>query len=293
MKITNNHNLPEVFLKAASAMVRQQAPRPEVLYATDLVNPPLIKYLKFKHYDELEVDASELLWALLGTAIHNLLEGHAPDNSLTEERLIFHTGVKLSDNEILVVGRPDVYVNDEIHDYKVTSVYSFLLGEKEEWEKQLNVYAFLYGMAGFSVDKLRIFAILRDWVKRKAETEEDYPPIPFVQKEVPLWNMAQQKEFILGEVIRWKEAFEAAEKGEFKECSDKEKWVQGGGFALYQKNRKRAIRVFETLEQANKIKLSQDQYILERPKTFTRCLYYCPVRAVCPFVPQLEKEEGE
>ena len=41
---------------------------------TQLIDAPQIRMLKMKHKDELVEDASDKLWALLGTTMHTVLE---------------------------------------------------------------------------------------------------------------------------------------------------------------------------------------------------------------------------
>ncbi len=53
----------------------------------DLIRPPRITILSRRHWDEIEEDISDWVWALLGKAVHAILEAAEPDNALTEERL--------------------------------------------------------------------------------------------------------------------------------------------------------------------------------------------------------------
>ena len=66
MKITNKHNLDESIYNTLS---RVYPPVPNRYSVTDLVNPPLMRYLREKHWNELEQDASDMLWMLLGKAL--------------------------------------------------------------------------------------------------------------------------------------------------------------------------------------------------------------------------------
>jgi len=168
------------------------------------------------------------LWALLGTAIHKVLQENANEDIEVEKK------VRLTlPNGWTLTGIIDVFNKTEhlIEDYKVTSVWSFLLGDKKEWENQLNVYAYMLRLQGYTIDRLRINAILRDW--QKSKVSEDYPEIPFVSKEIPLWTFEEQEKY----VIERMRLFE----NEPQECSDEEKWKRGGEVALMQKGRKKAL----------------------------------------------------
>ena len=63
----------------------------------------------------------------------------------------------------MISGRPDLWKDEEITDYKITSVWSFMFGLKSEWERAQNIYKALYKTHGFKTKKITIHAILRDW----------------------------------------------------------------------------------------------------------------------------------
>ncbi len=273
MKITNKHNLPQAIYCAVCKHNRK--PSHDRFSVTELIAPPLIKKLKIQYWDQLEEDASERLWSLLGQAIHSVLDKVDIETALQEEKL--ETEV---DGAILT-GRIDIYHEDGlIEDYKVTSVWSFLLGEKPEWEQQLNCYAYLFRRNGFEVNRLRINAILRDWKQSEAQKNNDYPPIPFMSIDIPLWSMEYQENFIKQRIHIHNTS---------STCTQEEKWYRGEKFAVKKSNNKTALRVFDTLEEAEKFVVAyQSQYpktsleIEKREGEYIRCKFYCPVRNVCP-----------
>lgn len=275
MKTTNRYNLPEAFFEAMKE--RRGSFDLNKLTVTELISPPLIRYLKILHWNELETDVSERLWALLGTAAHSVLEKHAPDNSLSEEILETKIG------DMTIVGKMDLYVNNpekgihnHVEDYKVTSVWSFLFAGKTEWEQQLNCYAWLLRVNGWEVEHLFINAILRDWQKSKVN-ELNYPEIPFIRKEINLWTFEEQQKFVEERIELFKQAP--------KECSDEEKWARGGEYALMQSGKKRALKLFQTEDEMKYVILDKDQKLVQRPKVYVRCRDYCPVRSVCVYNP--------
>ena len=68
MRLTNHYDLPPAIYQAVSGMTRK--PEPHVYHPTELINNPLIRFLKMRHWDELEEDASDRLWALLGCLLY-------------------------------------------------------------------------------------------------------------------------------------------------------------------------------------------------------------------------------
>jgi len=265
MNLTNHYGLPDAMINVMNSFHRPVEGRISV---TELIGAPLVRQLRMGHWDELEEDASDRLWALLGQSVHYALEKGAPPDSLEEERL------EIKINDITVSGRSDLWHNGVIEDYKVTSVYAFLLGDKPEWERQLNVYGYMWAMNGFDVTGLKIRAILRDWVKSKARLNDGYPNIPFHTIDVPLWSMVETENYI-HERLRLHFAPPL-------ECTPEEKWTRPTTYAVVKKGAKKASRVFDTKEKAEAYAKGGYE-IVERPGMDVRCEEYCQVRAFCPY----------
>ncbi len=267
MKILNVHGLPSVFMELAEKW--QHKPMIGRIGVTEFCDAPQIRYLKIKHWEELEIDVSEMLWMFLGGAVHSVLEKADIANALTEEKL----EVKLS-SDVILVGKPDLLHNREIHDYKVCSAYAFLLGSKPEWERQLNLYCWMYLQHGFKVDSLKIHAILRDWNKSKTYANDDYPEIPFQTIDVPIWNNGYTKKYIADRLDLFSKPVIP--------CLPEQQWTRPTQYAVMKKGRKTALRVLNTLEEAEKwIIDSKGDEIVKRPGVKTRCESYCIVRNVC------------
>ncbi len=219
--------------------------------------------------DELEDDISNRLWLLLGKAVHYVLEKGAPEEARAEEKLTYEI------DGFTLVGITDLLHNTELSDYKITSVYSFLLGDKPEWENQLNCNAFLYRMAGFQVDSLKIYAILRDWQASKADVLNlDYPIIPFKEVSISLWPVEGQERYIRSRI--------EAHKIENPQCSNEERWLRGEKWAVYKKGAKTAFRLFDTEKEAKGLAKTDNVFeIQHREGIFNRCEKYCLVSKFC------------
>lgn len=282
MILTNKYNLPQSIVNA----VKHDYPPVEDRYSvTDIVNPPLIRHLRMKHWNELTEDASDKLWMLLGTGMHYMLEQHSPEDAFQEEKLT--TKLTIDGKEIMVVGKSDLYHNGIITDWKVTSVYSFLLGQKPEWEKQLNVYALLWEVNGFPVKQIKINALLRDWQKSKALRERDYPEIAHMEVDIPLWNQETTTDYLT-------ERIRLHRQTPPPECTPEEKWERPTKYALMKTGRKSAVKLFDSRLEADMAldMTTKDRhlhYIEERPGVCMRCESYCNVNKFCPYY----KKEGE
>jgi len=267
MNILNPRNLPEPIVRA---VVGDPEKRPDSsrFGVNALVGPPMIRYLMNIHWDEVTVNVEDETWMMLGKAFHLLMEKHSPESYSAEEKI----EVKLGD--ITVVGIPDSYYDDIIDDFKVTSVWSYIYGDKPEWEAVANVYRWLiYKKHGRLYNTLRIVAVLRDWMQTKALREPDYPKAPLYIIPLKTWDIEKTEEYIY-------ERLKAHE--ELRPCTKEEKWRRPDTWAVMKKGRKTALRVLESEELAKEYLESKGGDFIEfRKGEAVRCLNYCPVRQFC------------
>ncbi len=284
MKITNLTNLPDPVVKALSKDNYSRGD--SQISVTTLIDAPRVRLLRDEHNDKLSEDVSEKLWSVLGTAVHNIFEDCAEGEYISEERIFFDV------NGWTVSGAIDIQKIEAdgsitIMDYKCTSVWSVIFG-KEEWAEQLNAYAYLVRKAKkVSVGKLQIVAILRDWKKRDSQTKPDYPQSPIVIVDVPMWSEEQQNSYFEGRVELHQEAdFVSLVGEELPLCTNKERWMRDAKYAVKKRTVKRAIRIFDTKEQAedffNKEAFGDAYIIEERISEAIRCSQnYCRVADYC------------
>lgn len=255
---------------------------------TEILNPPQIVQLKRRYWDKLEEDVMDNCWSIFGKAAHHILEGHAPEDSLSEERLYVDIlGRKLG-------GQVDNYHDGTISDYKITSAYTLVYGSRiKEWEEQLNAYAYIFRQNGYTVDKLQIITILRDWNKTKALQDFKYPQTPIVVLPITLWSEVEQHrtlEYTVGAQI----ANELLPDNDLWPCLSEDCWEQETKYAVMTPKRKTAFRVVDSEEEANRIKEGlSDATIVKRPGRRTRCEDgYCPVASFCSQYKQYKEESN-
>ncbi|MGC4008889.1 MAG: hypothetical protein QM805_07860 [Pseudomonas sp.] len=255
---------------------------------TTLIDAPRVNILKQQRKDEIVVDVVDLIWPLLGTAVHHILDSaDTKGNVTTEERLFAEFG------GWIVSGQLDHQEEHEgliyIADYKVTSVWSVIYG-KIAWEEQLNCYAHLARKAkGAKIGGLRIVAVCRDWQRRDAETKADYPQTPVVPIDIPLWDEAKAEAYMLARVRMHQEAQMVWDTQEaVVECSDEERWTKPTTWAVVKRGNKRAHKVCATETEAKQVLVaiiasnqSAQFEIQKRPGGRTRCEKYCSVSAFC------------
>lgn len=277
MKITNQLGLPPPLVRAVS--IERQPHPPMTVSVTELIRPAQITGLRNSGQGELVEDASDRLWSLMGTLLHDVLERHAKntDDVVAEERLSIQIG------KWTITGQYDlsefILEGEILDDWKFTSIYSLRENEpvKPEWEAQVNCYAELLRQAGRSVAKARIIAIGRDWSKMRASRESDYPQKAVTIKDVPLWTSAECVQYIEHRLY----LYETALKGEWPECDEEERWARPTRYALMKKGNKKATKLYDTYDAAERNR-GAAYYIQTRPGESVRCEHYCDVATVCP-----------
>lgn len=281
MTITNKYNLPDTFLSFARNGKYDKGNAD--ISVTTLIDSPRIKLLKDQHIGEIDSDVSDMIWPLLGTAVHHMLEsGDAKGNITMEERLFTSIdGWTLSGQ---IDHQEELSGKIHISDYKVTSVWSVIFG-KEEWVKQLNVYAQMVRLAkGKEVGSVRIIAILRDWNRRDAMLKPDYPKSPVATVDIPLWSEAEAMDYIRERINLHQDAQMTWDTKEaLISCSDDERWMKKTTFALTKKGNKRATKVFENFDDAAAELLIHGlgYDVITRKGEYTRCEQYCSVSEFC------------
>lgn len=280
MKITNKHNLPQTIVNALNKPTYTKGGAH--MSATELLSPPRMVQLRIKHANEIEMDASDMVWSLFGTAIHGVLEHGQGDDHVVEQRL--HTEI----DGWTLSGAIDLQTVKEnsigISDYKTCGVWA-VMNEKKEWEQQLNIYAWLVERVKKSpVDSLEIVAIIRDWKRRDAEIKRDYPDAPIKTIPINLWSYEERQEFIRSRIHMHAEAmFSSQTGGSLPLCSDDEMWSKPAVWAIKKIGAVRAKSLHYSADSANKaLEEAGSGYEVEfRPGERTRCQNYCNVRDFC------------
>jgi len=280
MKLTNKFGIPETFINVLRRPTYSKGAAH--LSVTQLINSPKIVALTKKFEDELEQDVSDMVWSIFGSAIHGVLEHGKDHNHIVEERLhAMLDGWKIS-------GAVDLQIVNElggisIRDYKTTSAWA-VMNEKIEWEQQLNIYAWLVDTVkeDFHVTDLGIVAIIRDWSRREAARNPDYPQAPVKEIPIKIWPY-QDREAFIKERISHHSACEFAMETdeELPPCTPEEMWEKPTTYALKKAGGVRAIKVYETQEEAEKAFDPKVHEIEVRLGSRTRCESFCPVNTYC------------
>lgn len=285
MKITNKHGIHQALYNAIVNANSEYdfKDEPYKVSVTGLIGPPAVRKLRMKYGPQIEVDAVDLVWQLLGTVLHGILERSGNEFN-TEERNTIQIG------KWTVSGKHDLYDEEtqELVDYKFVSgsVIAYNPKGKQEWHQQLNVLRQVLIANGKPVKSMKIIAISRDWNKRAALTAQ-MPDIPIVPISIPIWSDDIAMQYITNRLT----VFEQYEQDNIIPiCSMEERWQKPPQFAVKKIGSSRAVNggvklsMLEAEEfMREKNYTTRDYEIEERPSVATRCLDYCEVKNFCPF----------
>lgn len=287
MILTNKLNLPQAFVNAVSNVRHNDY---KTLSATTLLKGNKEIILTHRHFDEITQDVSDLVWASFGSAFHLFMENQE-DDSFKEEKF----EVSLFDWKI--TGKVDRYdlKNETIEDWKTTSVWKIIKKEFTEWRIQGLIYAWLMKQNGLNVRHIRFVALLKDHSKTEARRSSSYPqdPVYIYEYDVNEDELKKTEEFIKAKLSNFIKITKY-EDDVIPECSPEERWVTPVTYAVMKDGRKKALKVFESEDEAQKFIDEQEKdkdklSIEERKGLDKKCMEYCPCAQFCSYYQQVTR----
>jgi hypothetical protein len=246
---------------------------------TEIMSPPRIRRLREQYDDAIEQDVSDMLWSMLGSALHVVMERGQTPGFITEERLFYEVdGVTISGAIDLQEETPFGVI---ITDYKFTSAWA-VMQEKLEWVQQLNVYRFLVEkVKGKKVVGLRICALVRDFSRH--ETKEGYPKAPIEMVDLEVWPLEKTEAYIRERLEAHRISKVDHDLGdELAPCSNEDRWMSETVYAVKREGRKTAIRVLKDEEEAKALAEKEKGYVETRLGEKRRCTgNFCGVAQWC------------
>lgn len=280
MKINNKLNLPQPFV---DAVTKEYEYKEKQYSVTTILKDVREILLTRRHQNEIEQDVADMIWLILGTATHSILENsQEADTEFKEEHFVeeVQNGYKLS-------GQADLYNAEEkmVTDYKTCSVWKVIYDDWEDYKKQLLMYAWAFKKMGFEVEKGQIVAIIKDHSKTKAKVDSSYPQYPVYKK---VFNFSEQEFKEIEEFIKDKftqiEKYEKTADDQLPLCTEESRWNDGDKYAVKKKGNKRALRVYDTLKEAEEHLKQDDSLELEiRKGEDKKCLEYCSCCEFCSY----------
>lgn len=283
MKITNKYNLPQALV---DLIKNSQFGHTEKCYsATTILNPTRFIILNRRHNDEIEIDASQCINQVLGTATHSLIEKF--DKTGFAE---IYLKEEIRDGYFLT-GKCDLYdeVNFALVDYKTANVWKIKFSDFDDWRRQGLIYAWLLIKKGHYVERIRFHALLKDWTareKRLADMKGEFYPESQVytyELKITSADLIEIEKFIRSKFDELIEA-EKLSDDDLLDCGKKDTWYTGDKFAVYGTNKNKAMRVFDTYEEANDYLNNKGGVeIVARKGEYRRCQDYCECCKFCKY----------
>lgn len=291
MTTTNKAGLPQAFVNFVSN-VRHN--RPGTLSATTLLKGDKEIVLYDRHFDELEQDAADLVWASFGTAFHAIMEKQDSEAFKEEAFKVEVEGWK-------VTGRVDFYdmKNEILGDYKTASVWKVIYKDFADWKAQGLTYAWLMKQHGLEVKRCEFCAFLKDHSKTEAKRKPDYPQQPVYKYafDVTEADLEATEARIRAKIKSVTEAYKLGDD-DIEPCTAEERWETATKYAVMKEGRKTAVKLCDDRATAE-LYLSQTGgttaglYVQERKGESKKCADYCPCAEFCNFYKEHVKQPEE
>ena len=287
MKITNNSNLPEVFVQFAESDYRYKDKQYSV---TSIIGGLKETILKRRHQNEIEMDVADMNNMILGQAVHLILEKADKKDYEIKEKYVKENII----GDYKLSGYLDLYnfLTKTVYDYKTSSVWKVKFEDYDDYKKQLLMYAWLLRQKGYEVEAGEIVLLIKDWSKTKSQRDADYPNQPIIK--INFQFDAGDFEYIenwIYERFKFIKGYETLTDDQIPYCRKEERWADDDSWAVYKKGNKKAYRVLDTEEEAKKwMENNKGNHIEYREGTDTKCLHYCNVTEFCDYYRNNYKE---
>lgn len=282
MKILNKYNLPEPLVAAVKNWLDDYdfEPGPNRISVTSLIDSPYVRKLKIEHWDEIEVEITDMLHALKGSALHYILEksGSGYINEFRCE-MPFAT----SKDVYIISGKADLFDlrNQEIIDYKDVKAWALIYHPDGNYNHrvQLNMLMTIYTYNLLPVKKLSLLHFIKDWTKFGKFDSPNYPERAIIQTPVEVFPPNIMENLFT-------KRLEAHFENEIKPCSKDERW-RIDKYKVMNPKGTRAVNGggnFSNMAQAEEfaatVPHSEIKVVQGEDK---RCHEYCDVKAFCSY----------
>lgn len=288
---------------------------PNYISATTLLKPirQIILDQKLTDADRDPIDIASLIPSRMGTAIHDSVEKAWTQGNVKERMIALGIPENIADRVIVnpdkdvpledkipiflekrgfakvrgytVGGKFDQCVDGIIHDVKSTSVYSYMLGSKDEdYMLQGSIYKYLFPDM-VTGDFIRIMFVFTDWQSFNTKTDPTYPKSRIAYKDIPLMTHEQTHNWIVGR-LDLIDKFKNAPDEMLPLCSPEELWLSETVYKYYADATKqgRATKNFTDYSEAVAYQQQKDKAgkgIIVTFKGEPKRCNYCPVFNIC------------
>lgn len=283
MSLTNVFDLPAPFVDAVS---KKHEYTPKRYSVTSLLKGATQCVLERRHANEITADVSEYVWAIFGSAVHQILENSQEgENQIKECKL---TAPVPGMEGYTLSGIFDLFDTETgtVYDYKTCSMWKVTFEDWADYRQQLLCYCWLLRQNGYiNARNGVIVAFIKDHNKRKAKTEQGYPAVPVHVEEFEFSDdeIEMCEQWIIGRFAMLKSA-ENTPDFRLPPCLENERWYTGTRWAVMKPNHKKAVRVFSSYCVAKEYienHPNKDYEIERREGENRRCEDYCSCAPFC------------
>lgn len=295
MKVTNKLGLPDPFVRAVSQKTYDNEGSWRTV--TELIGPAKISHLRRKHEEDIEVDASELVYTIQGETAHALLERAA--KSMREEGWFAEMRIHDEVQGQKISGAFDLYNprTKTLIDLKVSTAWKAKGEPPQEWVAQTNLLAHLIRKRFMNrqgepqkVEKLKVLLIMRDHSKLEAKRDPQYPQLSVTYIDIPVWEDSKCQEYLNNRVVLHLKA-----ELEPVSCSPEERWAKPTIWAIKKNGGVKSInggKYADPIKADEALaKLGKGYYIEYRPGENVRCENYCNVSKWCEQYQKLKRDK--
>ena len=287
--ITNRLNLPQPFVDAATSDYKPTEGRYSV---TRVLGSPCEAVLLRRHGEEIDGDVADYVWKIFGSAVHKILEESQETDTQIKENYLKIPVLEAKGIKYELSGKFDLYddSNATVTDYKTAPLWKIKFANFEDWRMQTLLYCWMLRQIGFDAKGGEIVALIKDFNKRDALKDPEYPQHPVYKIG---WDFSEEEIGEAGKFIRqWFEQVVIAETlpdEQLTPCTEEQRWAKPEKWAVIKKGVKRATRVLDSQEEANELagnlsaKYKRPYIVEHRPSEDTKCEGYCDVRRWCPY----------
>jgi hypothetical protein len=178
-------------------------------------------------------------------------------------------------------GKFDFVADGVLHDFKTTSVYSYIHGDRvKEYKLQGSIYRWL-NQDKIKNDFIRICYIFTDWSKAEASRNPEYPQCRCLAKEYELLSVADTEQWIKNKLAVLSKYWDAPDS-EIPECTDEELWLTPTQYKYYTNpENTRATKNFDVYGDAIAFQRSKGKgVVITVPGAPQHCAY-CSAAPIC------------
>lgn len=302
MKYTNQHNIP---LPLAVFLATEHYDYvPNTISATSLLKP-IRQLILANRAEQSTVDLADMVSSRMGSAIHTAIEQAWTNPSKALQALGYDEDTikrikinpdKTNSNDIAVymerrtskeingftiTGKFDFVAQGKVHDFKSTSVYSYLnQSSADKYVLQGSIYRWLNPDI-ITSDTMYIHYIFTDWQKSKTLSDPNYPKARVLSQAYTLLGLDDIESYIIDKLNQVKEYKDSDEKV-IPYCTDTELWRKPTVYKYYKNpNSTRSTKNFDNSAEAYALQQTNGCGEVREVKGQVSACKYCPAFLLC------------